>query len=507
MAVFTGTDALLRRTHNWNVSGSTIGTNRVGATVYALFQGATISATMTADAPRVVGWQINDSPFQYRTLANGSTTFSLATGLPAGNHRLRLFYDGRGTVATNRWDGRDVALVSLDTGSLTALPTAPTKNLFIFGDSIMEASRDTGLDTHANSPSMAIYEALNDQYQVTNYSLGGTGYLSTGANSLVPLSGSRNLAWSGTSFTARPDPDVVLITMGTNDGGSTDAALQSAVASTIGSMLTDFATATFFIQIPIGGIKRSAISAGALSLGSTRVKVIDCGTYLQRGLSAGADTYYSSDAVHPSPRALQAYTARTLFDIAAGLVPAGGGGGATDLTPVLSAIANIPTAVWGHGTKALTDKAGFELTPAERVAIGTANWSTTIRALTAPVTTDAASRTASQANVSLLATTAQLTAAQNAIITQGNSAWGGSGTVDTAAIATAVQNQIKPQLDTIEDLAELSALPITADSIVINSSSIATYTQGGVPKHRVQLLDALGDPTATEVRQQIKLPV
>jgi hypothetical protein len=295
--------------------------------------------------------------------------------------------------------------------------------------------------------------------------------------------------------------------LGTNDGGATDAALQSAVASTIGSMLTDFPVATFFVQIPIGGIKRSAISAGALSLGSTRVKVIDCGTYLQRGLSAGADTYYSSDAVHPSPRALQAYTARTLFDIAAGLVPTGGGGGATDLTPVLSAIANIPTAVWGHGTKALTDKAGFELATAERTAIANANWTRTPRSLTAAVTTDAASRTASQANVSLLATTAQLADVQNAIITQGNSAWGTTGTIDTEAIATAVQDQIKPQLDSIEDLAELSALPITADSIVINSSSIATYTQGGVPKHRVQLLDALGDPTATEVRQQIKLPV
>jgi hypothetical protein len=81
------------------------------------------------------------------------------------------------------------------------------------------------------------------------------------------------------------------------------------------------------------------------------------------------------------------------------------------------------------------------------------------------------------------------------------------GTIDTGAIATAVQNQIKPQLDSIEDLAELSALPVSADSIVVNpANAIATYTQGGATKLRVQLLGALGEPNADEVRQQLRLP-
>lgn len=416
MAVFTGTDTNLRRAHNWNVSGTTIGTNRVGGTVYALFEGATISASVSADGARIVGWQIDDTPFQYRTLANGANNFTVATGLAAGQHRLRFFYDGRGASSSvNRWNGADISLVSLTTDTLSPYPTPPTKNLFIFGDSIMESSRDTGVDTHANSPSMAITEALWDQYQVTSYSLGGTGYLSTGASSLVPLSGSKNLAWAGASFTDRPSPNIVVITMGTNDSGAADVDLTASVASTVGAMLTDFPLATFFVQIPISGIKRSAITAGVTSLGSTRVKLIDCGTLLQRGLSAGANTYYSSDATHPSAVALQAYTSRTLFDIAAGLAPASGGGGGSSLVDALI--------VDGKFTAAALSNLSFTPVTDAIASVPAGVWTAAGRGLTAPVTTDAASRIASQADITGLATSVAVAAVGTAVAEIPNNVW------------------------------------------------------------------------------------
>jgi hypothetical protein len=82
-----------------------------------------------------------------------------------------------------------------------------------------------------------------------------------------------------------------------------------------------------------------------------------------------------------------------------------------------------------------------------------------------------------------------------------------SGTANTSDIAIAVQALIKPQLDDIEDLSELGALPVAADSIVVNpATAVATYTKGGATKLRLQLLGALGEPNADEVRQQLRLP-
>jgi len=63
-------------------------------------------------------------------------------------------------------------------------------------------------------------------------------------------------------------------------------------------------------------------------------------------------------------------------------------------------------------------KTGYALTSTEKTSIASSVWASTTRVLTAfgfTVATDGASRTASQANVSSLATTAQLTAAQASI--------------------------------------------------------------------------------------------
>ena len=63
-------------------------------------------------------------------------------------------------------------------------------------------------------------------------------------------------------------------------------------------------------------------------------------------------------------------------------------------------------------------KTGYALTSGERTSIASSVWASTTRVLTAfgfTVATDGPSRSASQANVSALATTAQLTAAQSSI--------------------------------------------------------------------------------------------
>lgn len=98
-------------------------------------------------------------------------------------------------------------------------------------------------------------------------------------------------------------------------------------------------------------------------------------------------------------------------------------------------ISNVPPLVWAESTRSLTDKTNYALTTSEKTAIGTAVWATTTRTLTSfgtlvddmaaavwaaatrtltafgfTVATDTASRDASKADVSALATSAEIAA-------------------------------------------------------------------------------------------------
>ena len=81
------------------------------------------------------------------------------------------------------------------------------------------------------------------------------------------------------------------------------------------------------------------------------------------------------------------------------------------------------------------------------------------------------------------------------------------GTSPTAsAIASAVQSALDGKLNIIQSAAELSALPLSADTIVIeDTNAIATYTQGGVVKARFQLLGADNQPNPDKIRKQQKI--
>jgi hypothetical protein len=88
-----------------------------------------------------------------------------------------------------------------------------------------------------------------------------------------------------------------------------------------------------------------------------------------------------------------------------------------------------------------------------------------------------------------------------------NVSGGGGGTAPTAAqVATAVQAQLSSTLASIQTAADLSALPLSADTIAIDeSTAIATYTKNGAIAARYQLRNGSGVPNADTVRRQEKL--
>lgn len=186
------------------------------------------------------------------------------------------------------------------------------------------------------------------------------------------------------------------------------------------------------------------------------------------------------------------FTATALINAPTG---SGGGGGAT--------AGDIAAAVWTNTTRSLTDKIGYELTAAERTAIGTSVWGTTTRALTdkagfalsgaertaiwsettrtltgfgtlaadvwssttrslnVAVTTDAASRTASQATG--FATPASVTA----VITAGDARWVTGNTV-------APDNALLTQLNT-----DFLGLLVSGDKTRFTGTALSNSPGGG----------------------------
>jgi len=112
----------------------------------------------------------------------------------------------------------------------------------------------------------------------------------------------------------------------------------------------------------------------------------------------------------------------------------------------------------------------------------------------APVTTDTASRLASQNDLSLIATAAQVNAARDDVLDQGNTAW-----------ATGLTAGQQTQLNTIQTLATIATEPI------LNKTEIdpvaKTYTvfrsDGTTPRVVKDLFNSTDDPSSEAVYSEV----
>lgn len=321
MPTFNATDSNLNRSEAWVITGSglTLGTNRVGSYVSGIFTGTSITASVNADNTRVVASQVDDNPHVTQVLASGANTVTIGTGLATGTHKFKFFYNGRGANAGNRFDGPDVTLNSITCDALSApLPKAP-KRLYMFGDSIFALYQGAN---HADSISLSITEGLRPIWDVSSFAIGGTGWVNVGGGSMPIIGTHWNTAWTGTSYTF-PAPDAVYICMGTNDGGHTDTAVQNNAVSTLNAMLTRWPSAKILLMTPWGGIKRTAVISAHGAVNSPRVILIDNSTEYNRGLTPGANDYYSNDDVHPNLQALPGIISRMGYDLGVYTAPAG----------------------------------------------------------------------------------------------------------------------------------------------------------------------------------------
>ena len=306
MATFNATDSNFITSAAWIIQGTALATNRVGAYINGKFNGTSLSVNVTADNTRKLGYQIDDTAHQEVTLANNTSTISLASGLSAGEHKFSIFYTQRGDNVGNRFDGFDVKVNSITCDSLVAPLTPASKTLYLYGDSIFSSYAG---GSHPDSISMALREGLRPLWKVSSFAIGGTGWLNTGGGGMLDIRTHWKTAWSGQAY-SNPEPTAAYICMGTNDRSQTDAAVQSAVESTLTDMLTTWSNTRLILQTPWEGIKRTAVIAGHTAINNSRVSLVDLELEYSRGLGASADDYYSPDDVHPNYKSLLGIVSR-----------------------------------------------------------------------------------------------------------------------------------------------------------------------------------------------------
>ena len=243
--------ALLYTPYTWNVQQTAATTANPGAGFRILFTGST--CILTFDVAGMVGpasqiwWRIDNGPWAQAALA--ATIACTIPPITAGNadvpyHLLEVIVKSM-TETQNRWNpGASTRVVftglTLAAGAAVAPPLAAPISLLIYGDSITEGVRTLGEfaanDTDRNDAMMGwayrLGALLGAEVGVVGFGAQG---LSTGGSGNVPALGAAwNLLYAGTARNFTPQPDLVILNIGTNDGtANTTAAMTGLLNSLI----------------------------------------------------------------------------------------------------------------------------------------------------------------------------------------------------------------------------------------------------------------------------------
>jgi hypothetical protein len=126
----------------------------------------------------------------------------------------------------------------------------------------------------------------------------------------------------------------------------------------------------------------------------------------------------------------------------------------------------------------------------------------------APVTTDAASRTASQNDLSAIATTVQVNDARDAVNTNTNTARDAVLLQGNTNWATGLTTPQQTQLNTIQTLATIATEPITNRTVIDQTAKTYTVFQadGVTPRVIKDLKNATGAASSEAVYSEIPRP-
>lgn len=227
---------------NWTVTAAAASTINAGAYFSILFTGTTCALNFNAAhmcAPASQIWWRIDGPEGVWTQANVAATVTCAVpASTSGNadipyHLLEVVVKST-TETANRWNnvGSATGTAVIFTGLMVAngaalmAPLAAAKSILCYGDSVTEGVRTVGEsaanDTDRNDAMSGWAFQLGKLLgaEVTVVGFGGTGLSAAGSGNVPALGASYNNLYLGQPRTFTPAPNLIVINIGTNDGGN-----------------------------------------------------------------------------------------------------------------------------------------------------------------------------------------------------------------------------------------------------------------------------------------------
>ncbi len=190
-----------------------------------------------------IWWRIDNGPLTQATVAAIVTLTIPAATLSNADvpyHLLEVIVKST-TETANRWNNVGSAVgtaiiftgLTLDAGAAVLAPLAATKTILCYGDSITEGVRTLGEsatnDTDRNDAGLGwawrLGALLGAEVAVVGF--GATGLSVSGSGNVPALGTAWPLLYAGQARSFTPPPDLIVINIGTNDGGAnTVAAMQ-----------------------------------------------------------------------------------------------------------------------------------------------------------------------------------------------------------------------------------------------------------------------------------------
>lgn len=224
---------------DWVTSGSSyVQNSNAGAYFKVNFTGTSfgiavdvssmVSQGYVANTYPILKWSVDGGSFTSYQLTPTDTTVTLATGLSNSTHSIYVIsraYDGSGS--SNRWNGNmslKITGLVVDTGKTLAAATLRTGGtMLVFGDSISAGFNvfGTGNPTPQYQDSDLGYQSILAGMMNVEYAdcaFEGQSWEGSGFMGVPNFPNSWNLILSGVTRTFSPQPNFVMINMGTNGG-------------------------------------------------------------------------------------------------------------------------------------------------------------------------------------------------------------------------------------------------------------------------------------------------
>lgn len=355
-----GTFGVSVKTAQTTACGAYLKFSATGTTSIALAVDTTTTAGFGSNMPRLM-WTIGGGVAQYAQIPDGATTFSLATGLTAGDTysvdvwvigTVESTSDRWGTSSTSPYNVVRIKNVLLDSGGTVSYhPLIQPKKMVFYGDSIVEGVRAAGTTTepadHGRSVPWYAGPALGCEYGVIGY--GATGWTSGGWGNMPGFVSYWNY-YSNNRPRSLSGIDYLFVMHGYNGGGTS-----SDIQTWVSTVRASYPSIWIFIVNAPSGRGASAHISGvnaykAANPSESRVFCIDYSDIIavdNYNSGTGTPNFEAIDGIHPLEWAnamISGIVVRKTQEAISGTGGGGGGGGTyPTAAQVLSGVTFGPT--------------------------------------------------------------------------------------------------------------------------------------------------------------------